>query len=107
MYATTIYDTDSIKEIARKIYYKFAINQSCTIFGIEIFEDVAVPRGELVLKDILALYELEYMRWQGIKYIRKREFPKNSIGGELAHPIFRWEKRIIDNNVRYTIWRIQ
>lgn len=107
MYTIKIYDIDSINEIARKIYYHFEINQSCTIWGIEAYQDAAVPKGQLIVDEIRRIYAEENMRRQGTKIIRVRKYVENSVGGELAHKIFKWQMNKIDNDVRYTIWRIQ
>ncbi len=103
---TKIYDNDTPFNIASKIYGGFELHQSCTIMGFYRREaDMElVPKGEIIMGIIEELYKGEYCYKDGK---RKNQFKPNSVGGPIAHKIFTWEKRIINNEVRYTIWRIQ
>lgn len=100
-----IYDTDTIEQMARKIW-EFEVHASCSIYGFvrKDSEEVLVPKGELVCKSLQVLYDLEYKDEKGRI---KQKFRKDSIGGPIAHKCFTWERRIVDGDVRYTIWRVQ
>ncbi len=102
-----IYDTERPDEIAKKIYYQFEVHQSCTIFGFYKGEDDLVPKGEVVMDYIKTYYEIEFCYSRGESITRKFKFKPNSIGGPIAHKIFTWDKKIINNEIRYTIWRVQ
>lgn len=99
-----IYNTDTVAEIAFKIYYDFDVLTSCTIFGFVIGENDVFEKGRLVLDEIEKLYKGECLDDRGN---RKYKMKKDSIGGPLAHKIFTWERRIVDKEPRYTIWRYQ
>lgn len=104
-----IYDTDTIMDIARKVYFEFDINASCSISGFAIKEDEEklIPKGELVVAAILGLYETENIRISAGKRVKIWNYKKSSIGGPIAHKIFTWELRIVEKEPRYTIWRVQ
>lgn len=106
MHTVKIYESDTAMEIARKIYESFDVLASCNIYGMVLNdkERVLFPKGEAVLKHIEDLYGLDFLYANGK---RKYVFKKDTIGGPIAHKVFSWEKRIVDSEVRYTIWRIQ
>lgn len=97
-----IYDTDSIEEIASKIYNQFEVGQSCAIKGTIIRGDDILTKGELVLNHMQKLYSEEFMKPDG--KTRKMKLMEHSIGGFLAHKIWKWTKKDLH---KYTIWRIQ
>ncbi len=102
-----IYDTEPAEDIARKIYNHFEVHQACTIFGFYRGDEDLIPKGKIVVDFIEMLYSLDFCRDKGGKQYRVYSFKPNSVGGPIAHKIFTWEKRIVDNEVRYTIWRSQ
>lgn len=104
-----IYDTDTIFQVGRKIYENLEINCSISVFGTSIDKEAekVVPRGELVIKELERRYDEEYIDIKAGKRIRKFKYRNQSVGGPILHPIFTWEKRIVDGDIRYTIWRVQ
>ena len=111
-----IYDTDTWKQAADKIWSDgFVVDQSCSIFGIEFYKGDAWGKGELVVKELERLdKDKNVMIGASGKKMRKRKFIPGSIGGYIAHKIFRYkEHRIIDptgvkgNTVKMNIWRAQ
>lgn len=102
-----IYDTDTVEEIAEKIFNYFDVGASCTVSGFEILENGVVAKGELVLKELERLDEINNCRYAAGKKIRNYKYKKNSIGGTIAQKIFSWDKRISDKEPKYTIWRFQ
>lgn len=104
-----IYDTDSWKVAADKIYREFTVGQSCCIGGIDYLESErrTESRGEMVVKELERLDKLENLRPMGKKMTRKRKKIPNSIGGYVAHKIFRYSHKFVDSDMKYTIWRVQ
>jgi hypothetical protein len=104
-----IYDTDTPKQVAKKIYKDFDIHASASIYGFytDIANEKIVPKGELVLEELRLMYEADQYENKAGKMVRKFQYRSNSIGGPIAHKIFTWEKRIVDSEPRYTIWRFQ
>lgn len=104
-----IYDTETPREIAEKIFYKFDISASCSIYGfyMDEFKNKLVPKGELVLEQLRTLDEIENCRYTGNKKIRNYKYRKDSIGGTIAQKIFTYEVRVVEKEPRYTIWRYQ
>lgn len=98
-----IYDTDTLDDIASKIFNDFDVMAFCTIFGFLTVGEKLVPKGEIVLRKIKEMDIAKNV--PGGK--RKNVYKKDSIGGCIAQKIFTWEKRIVDKDVRYTIWRYQ
>lgn len=106
-----VYDTDTVEEMAKKIYEEFVINQSCTIHGIELVANAYYPerirpvaKGELVVDKLTYIDRLDNF----IGKYRKRSKFSNSIGGEIAHKAFKWKKEMLaDGSPKYTIWRVQ
>lgn len=110
-----IYDVDTPEEAAKKIYRNFEAGQSCKILGIIDGEE----KGKIVIAEIKRLYENEHVYPYKGKLMRILKYPKDSIGGAIAHPIFKWIRHQVCtdgkgeycegevNNVRYTIWKIQ
>lgn len=106
-----IYDTDTVKECADKIFNHFEVGQSCSIYGVEVIEtpDRWKPfaKGELVWKELEVLdFAENTVRRKGKKNARKRKLLPNSIGGYVAHKIFQ-HKHYGGDNPKYVIWRVQ
>lgn len=108
MVATRIFADDSIKEAASKIYNDFLINQSCTICGFERIEEFRLEeKGLLVCNELRRLDSVDNLRPMGKKMTRRRKILPDSIGGYVAHKIFKFKRVIVESEVRYTIWRVQ
>ena len=103
--AAKIYSTDSPRDIAEKIYKSFDKGDMVQVFGWVQTKDNLIDKGEAVLECLRWFYEFEHFGHGG--RARELKYRKNAIGGPIAHPIFTWEKRIIDQEPRYTIWRLQ
>lgn len=80
---------------------------SCTIYGFVNNDGKIKPKGEMVVDYLETLDEMENIKYKGSVRMRDYKYRKDSVGGPIAHKIFTWEKRIVDNEVRYTIWRYQ
>lgn len=92
-------------EMAYVIFYNMDLLVSCKIEGVENFNGKWKPKGEIVC-DLLWEYDRKFnVREKSEHRIRRK--PPQSIGGYLADKIFRWKYEIIDNDVKYSIWRIQ
>lgn len=105
-----ILDTDTANEIAKKIYEKFEVLESCTVTGwfVEPGEQLVLGKGEMVLNELRRLDSEEHIdSLKSGKNSRRNSLKPNSIGGPIAHKIFTWERRIVNNEPRYTIWRWQ
>lgn len=103
-----VLDTDTIPEMARKIFYDFEINQSCTIVGFVHVGLEIYSKGELVWREIKRLDEEENFVKCGR---RKRILIPGSIGGPLAHKIFKHSQTLKEDEgikvMRFSIWRVQ
>ena len=105
-----IYDTDTVADIATKIFEKFDVHNSVTIFGFLLDESTEhlAPKGELVWNELEKMdFNLNCRMSQDAKKLRNYKWAKDSIGGPIAHKIFRKDVKIIDNQPRWTIWRTQ
>ena len=104
-----IYDTDTIREIAKKIYNDFEVCASCTVIGFVMNESTGslIPKGEAVVANIESMDSVENCRYVGDKKIRNYKFRKGSVGGPIVQKIFTWDKKIVDEEPRVTIWRFQ
>ena len=108
-----IYDTDTVHEMARKIYYFFDVNASVSIKGFVKIEErmKLIPKGEAVIEQLKLFDEIdnirEKMNTRGIKKQRDYVYPSNSIGGPNVQKQFRYESRIRDGEPFITIWRTQ
>lgn len=104
---TRIFAEDDWRETALKIWNNFEVNQSCKVTGFENDGLTLVPKGEMVINELtrIDLYTNTTTDGRGR---RRMVRPKGkSIGGYIAHKIFRWEKKIIDSEMVFTIWRYQ
>lgn len=116
-----VLESDNYEITAKKIYYEFELNQSCTVIGwmsddpeIEggegLYQRVqkVVAKADEVLKELERIDNLENVRPCGAKKMtRKRKKLPNTIGGYVAHKIFKYNRVLSDGHVRVTIWRIQ
>lgn len=102
-----ILKTDSIKEIASKIFYGFEMHQSCSVDGCTDIEGTLFTNGELVLEELRKLDIAENTEMGGKKIRRKRVILPKSVGGFVAQKIFRFDERDYMGTIRVTIWRIQ
>lgn len=104
-----IYDTETVIEIARKIYEQFDVGSSCTIYGFVMWidEKKLVPKGEMIWMQLEQLDKEEHIGTEDGKRGRKYKFKKDSIGGPIAHKIFSRDIKVVDSEPRHTIWRIQ
>lgn len=108
MHMIKIYDTDTVWEIAKKIWEDFDVLASCTVYGFVEVEKSLVPKGQLVVSELRKMDELENVKKNAVgSKVRQWKYKKDSIGGPIAHKIFTWEKRIVDDEPRFTIWRVQ
>lgn len=98
-------ETDSPKLIAQSIWYDMVVNQSCAILGVVIIDKRGHALGKLVCDELEKLDRIENYEKDGVR--RKRTKPVNTIGGYLAQKIFKYKTQQIDNEIRYTIWRLQ
>lgn len=100
-----IYNTDDVDTMAEKIYRTFERGDTVSIFGWVEEGETLVPKGVRVLDKLLWFYQRDHYGHKG----RAREFKyrKDTIGGPIAHPIWSWEKRMVDQEPRINIWRIQ
>lgn len=90
--------------MGKKIWEGLEVGQSCTIFGFVDTGKKIIPKGRVVVEQI----ELWYKRMHVGEGDRRRYvFRGSSVGGPIAHPIFSYEYRVVDNEPRYTIWRYQ
>ncbi len=112
-----ILPTDSVILMATKMFFDYQVGQSATVSGfIEMPDDSTVAKGELVLEEIRRLDLVENFtdgfrgkgsRGKNIQRRKRKRMPENTIGDYLCQKTFKWKKNIINNQVRYTIWRIQ
>lgn len=96
-------------EMADAIFYKFEINQSCLIKGFVMDGEQLFPKGDVVLEMLERIDSKQNMmeNGQASGMRRKRKKLPDSIGGYVAHKIFRFKKETIDREYRVTIWRVQ
>lgn len=97
-------------QLALSIFHDWEINQSVTIKGfVQTGEDEPVPAGQLIC-EYLEKFDKEANTFapSGDKKIRRKRYkPPNTIGGYVAHKMFKWKQEIRDHKMVYTIWRIQ
>lgn len=107
--ATRVFDTDTWFETGQKCFYAMDVHQIVVVKGLErIDEHTILEKGKLVLEELERLDKLENFNNIGAGRMRRKKVkPVNTIGGELAHKIFKWKREVIENEPRYTIWRLQ
>lgn len=109
-----INDEKSIFKIA-KIIFDWEIGTSCSLTGFVSDADSESgfsPKGKLVLDELKKLYIDKYYHEINAKtgqklVTRARRNYINSVGGAPAHPIWRYKEEIVNQKVKYTIWRVQ
>jgi hypothetical protein len=99
-----IYKEDSAYETAVKIFEDMELHASCCISGFLKDGDEIISKGEEVLRQLEKLDTTTNVTTGGR---RKRKKIDNTIGDYVAQKTWRWDKKIVDNQVRITIWRIQ
>jgi len=101
-------ETDTPRIIAKKIYDRLSVGESTTIHGWMINEvsQQLSPTGDLVLEELRYWDEVDHIS-DGKRKQRVYKYEPNSIGGPIAHKIFKWNKVFVDKKPRVTIWRIQ
>lgn len=106
----TIDQNDSVTVMADKIFNHFLVTQSCTIRGFEKdLDDNVELKGEKVLEMLREMDRKQNYIWTNQKkgISRRRRFiPADSIGGYLAHKIFKFRYESVGQHC-VTIWRIQ
>lgn len=100
---------DYYVDIATRIYEHFDVLQSCSIYGHEFDDcDVLHDKGELVIREITKMDRRDNtVPVTGEKRKRIKHRPKNSIGGWVAHKIFKYQKVVDDGVPKWNIWRYQ
>ncbi len=102
---------DTVHQIAYKIFEGFELHQSCTITGYLLDEErkLVLYKGEEVLRVLRKMDEdVNTNRPSGDKRIRRRRIVlPDSIGGYVAQKIFRYKKTVLDDEHRWSIWRVQ
>ncbi len=110
-----IYDTDDHEEIAKKIFEDFDVLQSCKVVGFyegmntDTGRRFIVPKGDLVL-DHIKLLDSQINIYDSKTDKRGRRIHRklpNTIGGYVAHKIFKYDVKMTDREPVFTIWRIQ
>lgn len=105
--------TETVFQMANKIFTKFEVGQSCTITGfVEMPDGLLEAKGKVVLAEIDRLDKAHnFGNNTGARYkdgIRRRRVKlDNVVGDSIAHKAFKWDKREVDNQIRISIWRIQ
>lgn len=96
---------EDVYEIADWLFSdEFILNQSCSVTGyFEITGGRLCAKGERVLEILEGLD----LRRNCDKGRRKRVKLPNTVGGFVAQKIWKWKMKIVDQEPRYTIWRIQ
>lgn len=104
-----IFETDNYIEIAMKIFDDFDINQSCCIRGFVLDGEELIPKGNLVLENLRLIDERENTSKRTHDGRRRRihKMPKDTIGGYLAHKIFKHKTETREDGIVVSIWRIQ
>lgn len=103
-----VLDSDNYEEMAEKIYKYFEVNQSCAINGWVVGEEDLWEKGFMVCEKLREFDRLENIKIpkSGRPSRRRRVIP-DSIGGYLAHKIFKFKRVVNDNKPKWTIWRLQ
>lgn len=100
-----IFDSDNFAVTASKIWNDFEVFQSCTIKGfVEIWSEEIQPKGYLVVEELRRLDMRDNTKFDGRRRRRKKVILPNTVGGQVAHKIFKYKS---DENQTYVIWRIQ
>lgn len=105
-----LFHKELASEIATIIWKNLNVGESVIVTGfVKYFEEMDMkPRGELVLRELERIDKFENIRYINVnKKQRKYKFLPDAIGGPIAQKIFKWDKHIVDSEIRYTIWRFQ
>ena len=102
-----VLEDDNPVTIAHKIFNDFILRQNCTIKGYIDTPNGVERKGDLVLNELRELdMKANFIRINS-KARRKRKLIPNSIGGYVAHKIFKFEYRDLNHIPHVTIWRLQ
>lgn len=100
----------SAKSIAKEVF-NFEILQSCSVLGIvqdPEKEGENISLGMLAVRELQKMYKDKYYdKSKKGKLGRRRIHYPNSIGGDQAHPIWRFKETVLPNNIKVDIWRVQ
>lgn len=109
--AVRILTEDNVYNTARKIWDGFVIGQSGAIWGtvIEVNPDtgrnILVEKGKAVVDQLREFDRMENTIDCGKR--RKKQTLPDSIGGYVAQKIFRFKREIVNEDIKWTIWRRQ
>lgn len=96
------------KDVAHRIFHHFELLDSCTVYDFDYDIDGELyERGEIVKKHLERLDSFHNLKPGGEKMVRKRHRPKNSIGGWVAHKIFKYQRVLDGGRPKWTFWRFQ
>lgn len=100
---------DDYLDIAIKIYNHFEVFQSCAVTGFVHDPDLmqSYEKGKLVYDQLVKLDQMDNTKFFGDKLIRKHKRPADCIGGYTAHKQFRFKRVKLENDFKWTFWRIQ
>lgn len=103
-----VLESDNYMIMAEKIYTVFEVLQSCTISGWVVGEEDLWEKGQMVCDELRKLDMRDNVKTpkEG-RPSRRRKIIPDSIGGYLAHKIFKYKRVVVDNKPKWTIWRIQ
>lgn len=108
-----VLDTDNADEMADKIFFHFEVLQSCAIQG---WIQIQMPDGDIQVlskaEEVVRILngldeEHNCLKSADGRKRRKQVKFENSIGGYVSQKIFKFSRGMVDDHVRYTIWRIQ
>lgn len=104
-----ILETDTVFQMAVKIFEEFNVNQSCSIKGFVTIESEkrVVPKGEMVIKELEEMFQHKFMNLAAGRWRHKRKVLPNSIGGLVAQKIWKYKRDTRDGMIVYTVWRVQ
>lgn len=101
----------TLKQQAKFIFDVFEVLQSYSVKGFTRDEHGnPITKGKVVLDELKRLYTERYMKNKEISKgtkSRRRNHLVNTVGGTLAHPIWRYKEEEIEGNIKVSIWRIQ
>ena len=105
---------DNYLDMAKKIFDKFEIGKACVVLGYVWETDLKTKyeKGMMVVNELKRL-DLAFNFIPTKRYVKNRPesqrrlmYIKNSIGGPVAHKIFRYE-RYNSTDAKWCIWRVQ
>ena len=105
-----LYDTDTIIEMAVKIWVSFEIGQSCTIKRYEncycvqdATRELDIPTGEFVIEELIKIIKEEVCK-TNVNQVRRSRGPNTELGVEESK-LFRYNQDAKTGFV--TIWRVR